>query len=40
MSGQWLIGDPCIPEDMVFIPNGGFELWNGSLRDKCAMEFE
>lgn len=26
MANQWLTGDPNIPEDMVFIPNGGFEM--------------
>ena len=26
MANQWLTGDPCVPDDMVYIPNGEFEM--------------
>ncbi len=26
MANQWLTGDPNIPDDMVYIPDGGFEM--------------
>ncbi len=26
MANQWLSGDPNIPDDMTYIPNGGFEM--------------
>ena len=26
MAAQWLTGDPCIPDDMLYIPDGGFEM--------------
>jgi len=26
MAGQWLTGDPCIPDDMAYIPGGTFEM--------------
>ena len=26
MSNQWLSGDPNVPDDMVYIPDGGFEM--------------
>ena len=38
MAAQWLTGDPCIPEDMVRIPGGTFQMgdslgdgWSGEL---------
>jgi len=26
MAAQWLTGDPCIPDDMTYIPDGEFEM--------------
>jgi sulfatase modifying factor 1 len=26
MSAQWLTGDPCIPDDMAYIPDGEFQM--------------
>ncbi len=28
MANQWLTTDPCIPDDMAYIPYGGFEMGN------------
>ena len=28
MANQWLTGDPCVPDDMVYIPYGGFGMGN------------
>ena len=29
MAGQWLTADPCIPDDMPYIPGGTFQMGDG-----------
>ena len=26
MAGQWLTGDPCVPDDMAYTPAGTFQV--------------
>ena len=28
MADQWLTTDPCVPDDMTYIPDGEFEMGN------------
>ncbi len=34
MASQWLTTDPCVPDDMAYIPDGEFEM--GDHHGECA----
>jgi sulfatase modifying factor 1 len=37
MAAQWLTCDPCIPNDMAYIPNGEFQMGD-SFSEGCSYE--